>query len=72
MTGPVKFNPFVGVSGTESLEQQVTDRRKGLRFPDIDLSPVELSMNQGQDDEAEVALENLDLNMDLNKKNPKE
>lgn len=68
MTGPINFNPFQGVSGTESLEQ-IQDRRKSLRFPEIDLSPVELNMNQGQDDEGEVMLDKLDFN--FNKQIPR-
>ena len=46
MTGPINFNPFQGISGTESLEQ-IQDRRKTLRFPEIDLAPVDLNMAQG-------------------------
>ena len=69
MTGPVNFNPFIGISGTEKIEQ-IQDRRQNLRFPDIDLSPVELSMDQGQDDEGIMMLENLDF--DLNKQIPKQ
>ena len=67
MTGPINFNPFLGVSGTENIEQ-IQDRRKSLRFPEIDLSPVELNMNQGPDDEGLVDLENMD--MSFNKKLP--
>lgn len=69
MTGPIKFNPFQGVGGTQSLEQ-IQDRRQSLRFPDIDLSPVDLNMNQGQDEEGLVNLDNLDFG--LNKKVSKE
>lgn len=65
MTGPINFNPFQGVSGTKNLEQ-IEDRRKSLRFPDIDLSPVELNMNQGQDADGEVSLENFDFSMNKN------
>ena len=60
MTGPINFNPFQGVGGAQSLEQ-TEDRRKTLRFPDIDLSPVELNMNQGADEEGLVKLESLDF-----------
>ncbi len=63
MTGPIKFNPFQGVGGTQNLEQ-IQDRRKSLRFPDIDLSPVELNMSQGQDEEGLVNLDNIDMNFD--------
>ncbi len=68
MTGPINFNPFQGISGTESLEQ-IQDRRKSLRFPEIDLSPVDLNISQGQDDEGEVMLDKLDFN--FNKQIPK-
>ena len=68
MTGPINFNPFQGVSGTESLEQ-IPDRRKTLRFPEIDLAPVDLNISQGQDDEGEVMLDKLDFN--FNKQIPK-
>ncbi len=61
MTGPINFNPFLGVSGTESIEQ-IQDRRQNLRFPEIDLSPVELNMDQGPDDEGIIMLENFDFN----------
>ena len=67
MTGPINFNPFLGVSGTEDIEQ-IQDRRKSLRFPEIDLSPVDLNMNQGADEEGVVDLDN--VNMNLNKKLP--
>lgn len=67
MTGPINFNPFLGVSGTESIEQ-IQDRRKSLRFPELDLSPVELNMDQGQDEEGIMMLENLDFN--FNKQMP--
>ena len=63
MTGPIKFNPFQGVGGTQNLEQ-IQDRRKSLRFPDIDLSPVELNMSHGQDEEGLVNLDNIDMNFD--------
>lgn len=63
MTGPIKFNPFQGVGGTQNLEQ-IQDRRKSLRFPDIDLSPVELNMSQGQDEEGLANLDNIDMNFD--------
>ena len=63
MTGPIKFNPFQGVGGTRNLEQ-IQDRRKSLRFPDIDLSPVELNMSQGQDEEGLANLDNIDMNFD--------
>ncbi|MBS4759078.1 MAG: hypothetical protein KHX03_00055 [Clostridium sp.] len=68
MTGPINFNPFIGVSGTENIEQ-IQDRRKSLRFPDIDLSPVDLNMNQGQDEEGMIDLDNID--MSFNKQIPK-
>lgn len=68
MTGPINFNPFQGISGTESLEQ-IQDRRKTLRFPEIDLAPVDLNMSQGQDDEGEVMLDKLDFN--FNKQIPR-
>lgn len=67
MTGPINFNPFLGVSGTESIEQ-IQDRRQSLRFPELDLSPVELNMDQGQDEEGVIMLENLDFN--FNKQMP--
>ena len=67
MTGPINFNPFLGVSGTESIEQ-IQDRRQSLRFPELDLSPVELNMDQGQDEEGIMMLEN--MNFDFNKKMP--
>ena len=67
MTGPVKFNPFSGVTGTESIEQ-IQDRRQSLRFPELDLSPVELNMDQGQDEEGVMMLENMDFN--FNKRMP--
>ena len=69
MTGPIKFNPFQSVGGAQKLEQ-IQDRRQSLRFPDIDLSPVDLNMNQGQDEEGLVNLDNLDFG--LNKKVSKE
>ena len=62
MTGPIKFNPFQGVGGTQNLEQ-IQDRRKSLRFPDIDLSPVELNMSQGQDEEGLYIMRQLGRNM---------
>lgn len=68
MTGPINFNPFIGVSVTENIEQ-IQDRRKSLRFPDIDLSPVDLNMNQGQDEEGMIDLDNID--MSFNKQIPK-
>ena len=67
MTGPINFNPFLGVSGTESIGQ-IQDRRQSLRFPELDLSPVELNMDQGQDEEGIMMLEN--MNFDFNKKMP--
>ena len=60
MTGPINFNPFQGVGGAQSLEH-TDDRRKTLRFPDIDLSPVELNMNQGTDEEGLVNLDSFDF-----------
>lgn len=60
MTGPINFNPFVGVGGSESLEK-IDDRRKSLRFPDLDLSPVELNMFQEMDDEGILNLDSLDF-----------
>lgn len=68
MTGPINFNPFIGVSVTENIEQ-IQDRRKSLRFPDIDLYPVDLNMNQGQDEEGMIDLDNID--MSFNKQIPK-
>lgn len=63
MTGPINFNPFMGVSGTENIEQ-IKDRRESLRFPELDLSPVDLSMNQGQDEDCEFTPENIDMKLD--------
>lgn len=57
MTGPIQANPFKGVGGAESI-QQIQDRRGSLRFPEIDLSPIELSMNQGTDEEGIIDLNN--------------
>ncbi len=67
MTGPIDFNPFKGVGGTENI-QQIQDRRQSLRFPDIDLAPIDLNMNQGQDQEGVIDLDKTD--MSFNKKAP--
>lgn len=65
MTGPINFNPFKGVSGTENIEQ-IQDRRQSLRFPEIDLNPIDLNMNQGQDQEGLIDFDQMD--MSFNKK----
>ncbi len=70
MTGAINFNPFLGVSGTESIEQ--LQGRQSLRFPEIDLSPVELNMDQGQDEEGIMMLENFNLDFNFNKQMPKQ
>lgn len=68
MTGPINFNPFKGV-GAQNIGE-IQDRRQSLRFPDIDMSPIDLNMNQGPDEEGVVALDNMDFK--LNKEIPKQ
>lgn len=68
MTQPIRFNPFQGVGGAEQLPP-INDRRHNLRNPDIDMSSVDIQMDQGQDIDGEAMLESFD--MDFSKKLPK-
>ena len=68
MSNPVNFNPFLGVNGTEKLEE-IQDRRKSLRFPEMELPEAPaIEMNAGSDEEGYLDLENIPL--DFNKKLP--
>ncbi|HIU87227.1 TPA: hypothetical protein IAD52_09695 [Candidatus Spyradomonas excrementavium] len=69
MSNPVNFNPFLGVSGTEKLEE-IQDRRKSLRFPEMEMPEAPaIEMNVGNDEEGYLDLDG--LQMDFNKEIPK-
>ncbi len=69
MSNPINFNPFLGVGGTEQLEE-IQDRRKSLRFPEMELPDVPaIEMNAGQDEEGYLDLDG--MQMDFNKQFPK-
>lgn len=53
MTGPIGFNLFKGISGTDKLPD-IDDRRETLRPPDIDTKIPDFSMNVGEDQEGEI------------------
>lgn len=63
MTTPIQFNPFKGVSGTEKI-QEIQDKRNNIRAPETDMALPQLNMNQGQDQDGEIALDNFDFKLD--------
>lgn len=69
MTTPIQFNPFKGVSGTQNI-QEIQDKRNTAGVPETDMAHSQLNMNQGQDQDGEIALENFDFKM--NKQLPKQ
>lgn len=69
MTTPIQFNPFKGVSGTQNI-QEIQDKRNTAGVPETDMAHPQLNMNQGQDQDGEIALENFDFKM--NKQLPKQ
>ena len=62
MTGPIKFNPFLGVNNVQQTEK-AENKNNDVQNQDTDLSKMQVSMNPGQDEEGIVNLENFDLNM---------
>lgn len=69
MTTPIQFNPFKGVSGMQKI-QEIQDKRNTAGVPETDMAHPQLNMNQGQDQDGEIALENFDFKM--NKQLPKQ
>lgn len=69
MTGPIKFNPFLGVGGTQNIEH-IQDKKQNTGPTDLDSMQGKFSMNQGIDEEGAVDFDKMDFKM--NKEIPKQ
>jgi hypothetical protein len=63
MTEPIRFNPFKNIGETQQLGE-IQDRRKSLRFPEINLEESNFQLNTEIDEEGLAEIGEIDLNFD--------